>query len=307
MDLVSIVIVTSGREEYLKSCLKSIDLQNIKNFKVEIIIVNDDINKKLNFKEYSGFTNFDLNILNNETKKFMIKSRNLGAKHSKGKYILFIDDDNILDKNMIINLYNFIEKKNDCAIIGPMMYDKNNILYLSFQKINLYTSKTRGFINSAKNKYFKTDGIPNCFMVDSFYLKSINYFNEELRQTFTEPDITYAFRKKFNKETYITSDAKVNHLVDIKNFSRKIGTNYNIKSYCLIRNRAYIVTKYGNFFQKTLFFFIYPIWPFLYIIIALSNKNPQLIKHFIKGYIHGYKLFLNHKKIDNSYIEKEFI
>ena len=33
MDLVSIVIVTSGREEYLKSCLKSIDLQNIKNFK----------------------------------------------------------------------------------------------------------------------------------------------------------------------------------------------------------------------------------------------------------------------------------
>ena len=74
MDLVSIVIVTSGREEYLKKCLKSIDLQNIKNFKVEIIIVNDDINKKLNFKEYSGFTNFDLKGSSNYAFILVLKS-----------------------------------------------------------------------------------------------------------------------------------------------------------------------------------------------------------------------------------------
>lgn len=307
MNLISLVIITSGRIDYLKSCLNSINLQNLKNFNIEIIIVNDDVNNKLQVKYFYKITKYDLKIFNNEEKKFMIKSRNIGAKFSKGKYILFIDDDNILDKDMILNLYNFIEKKDDCAIIGPMMYDKNDILYLTYQKINLYTSKTRGFINHNKNKYFRTDGIPNCFMLESSYLKSINYFNEELRQTFTEPDITFAFRNKYNKESYMISNAKVNHIVDIKNLSRKIGTNYSIKAYCLLRNRAYVVTKYGNFLQKITFFFIYPIWPILYSIIALANKNPKLVKHYIKGCIHGYKLYLNHKKIDNSYIEKEFV
>ena len=143
---------------------------------------------------------------------------------------------------MIKKLYNFILNNESCGIVGPFMYDKNKVLYLTHQKINFFSSKTTGFIET-KRKFYETDGIPNCFMIKSEYLNLSGYFNEELRQTFTEPDISFTLYKKFNKKSFMISDAKIYHIVDIKNMHRKIGSNFNIKAYCLIRNRVYIVSK----------------------------------------------------------------
>ena len=305
MNLISIVIVTCNRKDYLTKCIESINHQKTENFELELIIVNDDINEKINSNDFLNLNFIKTKIINNHKKEFMIRCRNIGAKNSRGQYILFIDDDNVLEKNMVKNLYNFIINNESCGIVGPFMYDKNKVLYLTHQKINFFSSKTTGFIDT-KKKFYETDGIPNCFMIKSEYLNITGYFNEELRQTYTEPDISFIVNKKLNKKSFMTGDAKIFHMVDIKNINRKIGSNYHIKAYCLIRNRVYIISKYGSAFQKLIFFFIYPAWPVFYLLLALSNRNMRIIKYYFKGFIDGYKIFFNHQKLNNSYIDNEF-
>ena len=96
MDLISIVIVTCNRKDYLTNCIKSINQATIENFELELIIVNDDISEKINSNDF-------LNLNLNKTKitiiikEFMIRCRNIGAKNS-WKIYSFIDDDNVLEK-----------------------------------------------------------------------------------------------------------------------------------------------------------------------------------------------------------------
>lgn len=93
MDKVSVIIPTKNEEPNIANCLDSVKNQNCKN--VEIIIVDNYSRDKT------------VQIAKNFTKKCFIHGRersaqrNFGAKKASGKYLLFIDADMILDKNVV--------------------------------------------------------------------------------------------------------------------------------------------------------------------------------------------------------------
>ena len=98
---LSIIIPVFNANKYLSKALKSVCKQiNKKNRNsVEIILIDDyskDDSKNicLNFKKRFNFIKFFRN-----KKNFGVsKTRNIGIKKSNGKYILFLDSDDLLEE-----------------------------------------------------------------------------------------------------------------------------------------------------------------------------------------------------------------
>lgn len=90
--LVSIIVRTCGRPNVLRECLISLRNQTYKN--IEVVVVEDGENKseKMLKEEFS-----DLNILYKATgeKQGRCKVGNLGMELATGKYLNFLDDDDL--------------------------------------------------------------------------------------------------------------------------------------------------------------------------------------------------------------------
>lgn len=93
--LISVVIPTLNRYEYLKDVFKDLEKQTYKNF--EVIVVDQTDNFKEEF--YKGW-NLDLKYWYQE-EKALWKARNEAINSAKGNYILLYDDDSLVDENWI--------------------------------------------------------------------------------------------------------------------------------------------------------------------------------------------------------------
>lgn len=111
--LVSIIIPTFKRNNLLDKTLNSVINQNYNNY--EIIVV-DDNNPNT---EYRKMTENLMEKYKNNSKIKYIKhcrnlngsaARNTGIKFSNGKYICFLDDDDIIYKDKIKEQVKFLEK-----------------------------------------------------------------------------------------------------------------------------------------------------------------------------------------------------
>lgn len=148
MDLISIIIPVYNVEEYISDCIESVLKQTYNN--IEVIIVDDGSTD--NSKEIA----LSYSIKDNRVKVLSQKNmgasvaRNRGIEESTGKFIMFFDSDDILEKNGIDILYNEIIKNNCDISIGDWInIDENNNLLGShdmknkelFKKSKLYSNK----------------------------------------------------------------------------------------------------------------------------------------------------------------------
>lgn len=110
--LVSIIIPTRNSTQFLNQCLSLIKNQSYKN--IEIIVV--DNNSADETKEIAKkYTNF---VYNKGPERSA--QRNYGSKKTRGNYLLFLDSDMVLDKNVVLACVNKVENnKNIVAINIP--------------------------------------------------------------------------------------------------------------------------------------------------------------------------------------------
>lgn len=109
--LVSVIIPYFKKKEFIDRTIKSVIRQTIKN--IEIIIINDEItesSKKL-LKKYSRLDK-RIRVINNTKNLGAGYSRNKGIKLSKGKYLAFLDSDDIWRKNKLKDQVKFMDKFN---------------------------------------------------------------------------------------------------------------------------------------------------------------------------------------------------
>ncbi len=110
--LVSVIIPTYNRPKMLFEALQSVLRQTYKNY--EIIIVNDGgVNAEAIISNLN--TNTNILYIKHNNNKGLSASRNTGIRNARGKYITYLDDDDIFYPNHIETLSNYLET-NECHV-----------------------------------------------------------------------------------------------------------------------------------------------------------------------------------------------
>ncbi|CAI2647599.1 Undecaprenyl-phosphate4-deoxy-4-formamido-L-arabinose transferase [Apilactobacillus kunkeei] len=104
--VISVIIPIYNAERRLNNIFSQLSKQSLDNKYFEIIFVNDgskDQSEKIIQDFIVDKTNYHL--LNQENKK-QAEARNNGIRNAKGNYLLFVDDDDVLDSNYLKTFYN---------------------------------------------------------------------------------------------------------------------------------------------------------------------------------------------------------
>lgn len=141
--LVSVIITTYKRSDFLQKCIQSVIDQSYP--RTEILVV-DDNGKDSEYCQYvksicESFGSEKIIYLPMDTNSGACKARNYGFKHSKGQYVDFLDDDDYFEPDKIeLQVSKALESNETYGMIGcytqivnkegiSMQLEKNNLLY----------------------------------------------------------------------------------------------------------------------------------------------------------------------------------
>lgn len=117
----SIIILNWNGLKYLKECLNSVYKQTFGDFEV-ILVDNYSKDSSVSFVRH----NFPkTRIIKNKKNFGFAKGNNMGIKKSKGKYIVLLNNDTIVDKNWLKELVKTADERKEAGMISPKTYLKS--------------------------------------------------------------------------------------------------------------------------------------------------------------------------------------
>ena len=170
--LISVGIPTYNRIDFLKQAIESVLNQSHKNY--EIIISNN--NSKDQTKNYLEKFKYDNRFkIFNQTKNIgIVDNWNFCLNKASGFFFIMLSDDDVLEKNALINLSKCIEKESVSFAFGGYSILKKNIKYIpnKTNDIDLNIMKgekfIKGFLESEHVAY------PSALMYKTNLAKKLN-------------------------------------------------------------------------------------------------------------------------------------
>lgn len=172
----SIIVPVYNVEKYIERCLDSLINQSYDDY--EIIIVNDgstdssvDIIKKY-------LDNSKIKLINEENKG-LSAARNNGVKNASGDYLIFVDSDDYIDKNLLLTLSKINGNYDLIKIQYQKVYDDRNEKVIDDIILNKEYKSRDYFMDNLKTcKPFEMAWI--YIYKKSFYLENNFSFKEGL-------------------------------------------------------------------------------------------------------------------------------
>lgn len=148
---ISIIIPSYQPDKYIYECIQSLINQSLSEEKYEIILVLNGCNEPYNsqINKFIRSLQPQINILFIQTNiKGVSNARNIGLEHANGKYICFIDDDDIVSHNYLEELLkNSSEDSITVSNVYSFKYD-NKIIEDDYLTMN--NRHSHGIINDRK-------------------------------------------------------------------------------------------------------------------------------------------------------------
>ncbi|MGA2912007.1 MAG: glycosyltransferase [Methanoregula sp.] len=114
---ISIIIPVHNKIQYTLNCLKSISFNTTGSF--EVVVIDDASNDETE----SQLKNIEnIKLIRNTANLGFVESCNKGAKSSKGKYLLFLNNDTIVAEEWLPPLLDIIKKENVGAVGSKLIY-----------------------------------------------------------------------------------------------------------------------------------------------------------------------------------------
>lgn len=189
--MISLIVPVYNTQDKLAHCILSIKKQTYTD--IEIFLINDgSSDNSLAICEYHAKTDSRIKVFTQENKG-VSAARNVGIKNATSPYIIFVDSDDYIEKNMCEQMMVEASKEDfDIVVCGYFIHDELNIRHIRYpDKIyngikglehdfnQLYT---QNFFNSPCNKLYKRSLIKNVFNEDLFLgedlLFNLEYFRE---------------------------------------------------------------------------------------------------------------------------------
>ena len=289
IPFISIIITTRNRKKDISECIESILSSNYSNY--EIILVDnaseDDTVEMIEQKfPY-------VKIVKNDKNLGIAGGRNIGTSLAKGDYILFLDSDTIIDKNMLGELINVIKKEKRIGIVVPKMYflESPNLIWYAGAKVNLLTSRTYniGVYEIDYGQYDKiceTSHGPTAFLCSRELINKIGEHNEEYFMSYADLDFAIRAKKEGFKVLYVPT-AKLWHKISVgrnRTPIRDLLGTFPYRAYYFARNR-FIFMKKNVPLINFLFFFIFfaPLFTVVYVIRIIWYRKWKYLNMYLKG------------------------
>lgn len=128
--LVSVLITTCDRPDYLDRCLLSVLSQDFKNYEILIMDDNSDAQTEAVIKKYKPLFNIGANYrhIRNEPRLGYQKSLNRGLREARGDYIARLDDDDAwADVDKLSRQIEFLDTHPEYVLVGTgvIVVDEN--------------------------------------------------------------------------------------------------------------------------------------------------------------------------------------
>jgi glycosyltransferase involved in cell wall biosynthesis len=140
---VSVIIPVYNTEDYIVDTIDSILRQTLSN--IEIIVIDDgSSDKSPEILEYYKQKDPRIQVLSQKNQGVSV-ARNKGIEQAQGKYIYFMDSDDLLDKNALSRCYQKCTEENldivffDAEIFGAV----NNKRSFNYRRCHRLTEKVR--------------------------------------------------------------------------------------------------------------------------------------------------------------------
>lgn len=292
---VSVIIPTFNRAEMVCRCVQSVFDTQWPN--LEVIVVDDcsPDNTGARIKELFPER---VRYIRNETNSFQAVSRNNGAKIATGDYLFFLDDDNIVDKNIFTEIERAFEENPKLGLVAPMAVHmrpgKNNVIWSLGSDFNRWTSQPKDYKPNLpienlprEIKSYPTTYYPNGFVVPKKVFDEVDGFDEAYVQIFEESDFGWKILEAGYGEIVLTT-AKTEHHGFLEPGCvpelRQLGIEKPYRTYCFARNRLRFAKKHFSFLQILSVTFIFaPLSCCYYAAVAMRNKRMDIAWAYFKG------------------------
>lgn len=159
---VSVILVNYNGKRYIQNLFESLKHINHEGFCFEVVFVdNNSSDDSVQYLEsIRGELNFDLNIVKSKINRGFAGGNNLGVMASKGEYIVFLNNDTIVDRNWLSTLfYSILEEKDRVCMVNSKLYYYYNFIELKILGKHKAAIKREYEVNGEKcnieNKYCK--------------------------------------------------------------------------------------------------------------------------------------------------------
>tara|TARA_B100001059_G_C17822621_1_gene579266 strand:+ start:1670 stop:2563 length:894 start_codon:yes stop_codon:yes gene_type:complete len=281
----SIIMPNYNSSKTISKTLESIKKQSFDNY--ELIIVDDCSTDNSKFKILNIVIDNKIKLIRLKKNSGPAKARNIGIKQSSGKYLAFIDSDDIWYRNKLMEMY-------FCILSNRANVYCHNELFSSTKRLK-YVIKNGPF---TKNFYYDLLTNKNCLstsavIVESLFIKRNKIFFNEDRSFFSVEDYDYWMRLAYNKAKFHFSSK----ILGIYNFNDdSISSNYYIhyhNTLNVLKYHCYKVNKFKNAnetYNKASFRYKINFYKYQF----LKNKNFFIILNILNLIILNPKTALQH-------------
>jgi GT2 family glycosyltransferase len=270
---------------------------------LEVIVVDDcspDDTGKVIAERFGG--DGRVRYFRNDRNSFQAVSRNAGARVAFGRYLFFIDDDNILEPNAVSEMIECFRRHPDAGLVAPMAVHhralSNNLIWTLGSDFNRWTSQPKDTCSNMPVDQLPSDPVdwkttysPNAFMVLRDVFDATGGFDESYVQFFEESDFGWKVLESGNS-AWITTRARTNHFGFLEPGCvpelRQLGIEKPYRTYCLARNRLRFARRHFSLLQILSVTLVFaPLSALYYGFVALKNRRPDIAWAYFKGTFTG--------------------
>lgn len=258
-NVFSIFIPVYNAEKYLEECLNSVFSQTFTDYSVYIHDDNSEDNSYQICKKYAD-NNSNIVLTRGNYPLSCIDQINSFVRNCEGQFLVFLDNDDVLDCDFLKNVYESLcESKAECAIVSYKYIDEKGKL-LNWHSTNWNKSKnftknelmveyltTLNIEGFRWNKICKKDTYTdNNIFIEKKYAADIPYTFElisHIKKSVSVPNAIYYYRYRSTSDTSQNSIEKAKGMIDIHLSISKKSIEYGFhteakfyRTYRLIRD-----------------------------------------------------------------------